>query len=226
MLENLKLVARRRFFTIFGGTALAGIAAKGLISSASAQTTTPGNSPTITPGSRPTNTPGNTPTTAPRSTPATPAVKGDAIDILLEDHRRIEALLNQISQTSANNPTQRTQLLQQLISLLTIHNATEEHLVYPAIYAIANLQTNARQLYQQQDQAKLLTFELDQLSKSDPNWDDRFNVFRKALLAHVSQEEKSDFPRLRQAAGNKLTAITAKVRQLRSQFNPGQISSV
>lgn len=150
---------------------------------------------------------------------STPTAGGTAIDILVEDHRKIKALMNQISQTSAGNSTQRTQLLQQLADLLTVHNSTEENLVYPAIRDIAARPNDAATLYHQQDEAKVLVFELDQLSKSDPRWGSRFETLRSAVLAHVAQEENIDFPRLRTAAGPRLTELTAKVRQLRSHWS-------
>ncbi len=148
-----------------------------------------------------------------------PATGGNAIDILLEDHRKIKALMNQIAQTSAGNPTQRAQLLQQLADLLTVHNSTEENLVYPAIRDIAARPNDAAMLYHQQDEAKIIVFELDQLSKSDPRWSSRFATLHSAVLAHVAQEENIDFPHLRTAAGPKLAELTTKVRQLRSHWS-------
>ena len=62
-----------------------------------------------------------------------PAASDTAIDVLLEDHQKIKALMNQIAQTSDGNPSQRTHLLQQLAELFTVHNSTEENLIYPAI---------------------------------------------------------------------------------------------
>lgn len=147
-----------------------------------------------------------------------PAVNTDVIGILVDEHRRIEALMNQIAQTPASNPTQRTQLLQQLINLLTVHNFTEENLVYPAIRDIANLMSDATTLYQEQDQSKVLAFELNQLPKSDPDWSNLFATFQSALLSHVAQEENVDFPRLRTAVGPKIAQLTTQALQLRSHW--------
>ncbi|MBV9388083.1 MAG: hemerythrin domain-containing protein [Chroococcidiopsidaceae cyanobacterium CP_BM_ER_R8_30] len=148
-----------------------------------------------------------------------PATDTDAISILVDDHRRIEALMNQIAQTPASDPTQRSQLLQQLIDLLTVHNFSEENLVYPAIRDIANLPGDATTLYQEQDQTKVLVFELNQLPKSDPDWGNLFTTFQNALLSHVAQEENVDFPRLRTAVGPKLSVLTTQMLQLRSHWS-------
>ena len=185
-------MTRRRLVAVFGSSAVFSVAMKRLLPAAAQQKTT-----------------------APSPTPATPS---DAIATLIQDHRAITTLMTQIAQTS--NPTQRTQLLQQLANLLTLHNSSEENLIYPAIRDIANEQSDAQTLYQQQDTAKVLLFELDQLSKSDPNWGTRFATFRSGVLAHISQEETRDFPRLRQIAGTtKLNQITAEFNQLRSHWH-------
>ena len=219
MLDNFKLIARRRFFALLGGsTILSVLGQRFLARSASAQTPPSQTAPAQTPASTPANpSPADTASPAMRTT--SPSARGgDAIDILLADHRQIESYLNQISQTPATNPTQRAQLLQQLATLLTIHNATEENYIYPAIRDVARRPNDSATLYQQQDQAKVIMFELDQLAKNSPNWDSRFAALRTALMAHVAQEERTEFPQLRQAAGPKMTALTTKVRQLRSQF--------
>lgn len=93
------------------------------------------------------------------------AASGNAIDILIQDHRRIGALMTQIAATSAGDALQRAALLQRLADLLTIHNASEENLVYPAIRDLANRPQDAATLYHQQDEAKVLVFELDQMPK-------------------------------------------------------------
>ena len=146
-------------------------------------------------------------------------INTDAISILVDDHRLIEALMNQIAQTPASNPTRRTRLLQQLIDILTVHNFSEENVVYPAIKDIANLPNDATTLYQEQDLAKVQVFELNQLSTSDPDWGNRFTTFQNAVLSHVAQEENVDFPSLRTAAGpTKLAELTTQVIQLRSHW--------
>jgi hemerythrin superfamily protein len=144
---------------------------------------------------------------------------GDAIDILIQDHRTIADLLLQIAQTPASNPTQRTQLLQQLANLLTVHNASEENFIYPAIRNIAGLPRDASLLFQQQDNSKIILFSLNQVPPDSPQWDRLLATLTNALVNHVSQEENVDFPRLRQTAGPLLPVLTAQVVQLRSRFN-------
>ena len=152
-------------------------------------------------------------------TTSEPSASGDAIDILLADHRNIEALMDQIAQTTDSDVTAREQLLQQLADLFTLHNSTEENIIYPAIRDIADLPIDTVKLYYEQDEAKIMVFELDQLPKNDPQWGNRFKKLRTAVLAHVAQEENIDFPRLRTAAGPKLAELTTKVLQLRSHWN-------
>ena len=122
MLKVSNLMKRRHLVAVLGGSALIGIVTKSLKSVA--QTT---SEPTVS---------GNTTT-----------VNGDVIDILLDDHRKIKALMDQILQTTDSDAAEREQLLQQLADLFTLHNSTEENLIYPAVRDIANLPIDTVELY-------------------------------------------------------------------------------
>ena len=58
----------------------------------------------------------------------------DAVEILVNDHRVIKQLLTELPDATGQA---RADLLQRLKAILTIHNATEENFVYPAIHEIA-----------------------------------------------------------------------------------------
>ena len=85
------------------------------------------------------------------------AIGSDAIEILLNDHRAVQGILDQLP--NAIGP-QREELMERLKGLLTIHNASEENLVYPAIRELAKRPMHAGQLYHQQDEAKVVVWEL------------------------------------------------------------------
>ncbi len=66
-------------------------------------------------------------------------VRGDdAVEILRNDHQVIKNLLTELT---GEEPQERKRVFQQLVGVLTIHNATEENLVYPAIDEICRQQT-------------------------------------------------------------------------------------
>jgi hemerythrin superfamily protein len=141
-----------------------------------------------------------------------PTVGNDAIEILEHDHRSAEALLADLTQGPESG---REAALEKLKLALTIHNATEENLVYPAIHDLAGRPMHAGHLYREQDHAKVVLWELSMLSPSDPQFQLKANKFRDALMEHIRDEEEREFPKLREAAPDKMAKLTADVREFR-----------
>lgn len=140
----------------------------------------------------------------------------DAIDLLLNDHRRIKALLEQLV---ASDPTAAPDVTEQLKALLTVHNATEENLVYPAIHTIAQRPMHARTLYHQQDDAEVAFWEIGNLEPGDGEFMRKAADFREAVLAHIRQEEEHEFPHLREAlAPEDAQQLSEEVAAFRRSF--------
>jgi hemerythrin superfamily protein len=146
----------------------------------------------------------------------------DAIEILLNDHKVVKSLFEQLASSESG---ERAAVLEQLKALLTVHNATEENLVYPAIRFVASRPRDAETLYHQQDEAEAALWSIDATIKGvvdgdDP--DDQIRTLQKAVLAHVRKEEETEFPHLRDALkGNALRQLTKDVKEFRSKFRFG-----
>lgn len=128
-----------------------------------------------------------------------PARGNDAVEILENDHEVIKELLDQL--TSATN-SKRADVLELLKGVLTIHNATEENLVYPAINKVAGSKLESQHLYHETAEADVLFFELDSLLKegNDDEFARKAVKFREAVLHHIDEEENKAFPRLEESA--------------------------
>src|SRR5579871_4312208 len=110
---------------------------------------------------------------------STVAQTGDAIDLLIAEHRQIEGLLNALPEAA---PGARMQLLDELKKIVVPHNATEENVIYPAIHEIAARPMHAGRLYHQQDEAAVLVWELSNL-EDDREWVAKATKLRDAVLA-------------------------------------------
>jgi hypothetical protein len=144
-----------------------------------------------------------------------PAIGIDAIAILMNDHQRIKALLRDLPHAAeAERPT----ILERLKAALTIHHATEENLIYPALRDIAKRPIHAKQLYHQQNEAKVALWELTMMDHCAPDFSIKATELEEAILAHVREEEESEFPHLREEAGAELARLTADVRAFRNAF--------
>lgn len=128
-----------------------------------------------------------------------PAHGRDAVEILKNDHQVIKSLLDALV---SDQGAQRREVLEQLKGVLTIHNATEENLVYPAIDKVAGGKTESQHLCHETAEADVLVFELDALLKErdDAEFALKAKKFHKAVLAHIDEEENKAFPRLQENA--------------------------
>lgn len=126
-----------------------------------------------------------------------PTRGNDAVEILLNDHQVIKTLLNEL--TSAVGP-QREQVLEQLKGVLTIHNATEENIVYPAIDKMAGSKLEAQHLYHETAEADTLFFELDSMLKErdESDFTGKAKKFADAVRHHIEEEEQKALPRLQE----------------------------
>lgn len=153
-----------------------------------------------------------------------PVRGNDAIEILTNDHRRIKDLLAQL--TAASQTTQRKQTLEQLKAALTIHNATEENLVYPAIQEVAGKKAEAQKLYHETGEADVLVFTLDTMLKEGDEGDFSATAekLQAAVLEHIEDEEQKAFVHLRdRSEPPQAQLLTQSVREFRSalRFGPG-----
>lgn len=149
-----------------------------------------------------------------------PVVGKDAIEILENDHVAVKELFAQLADGGASD--NRAATLEQLKALLTVHNATEENLVYPAVRFAAGRPREADTLYHQQDEAEAALWQIDSMMKGtldDSDLDEKIAVLQKAVLAHVRKEEETEYPHLRESLkSDGLQQLTDAVRQFRSQF--------
>jgi hemerythrin superfamily protein len=148
-----------------------------------------------------------------------PVRGNDAVEILENDHQVIKGLLNQLVSASSS---QRKQVIEQLVGVLTLHNATEENLVYPALNKVAGSKLESQHLYHETMEADLLLFELDSMLKEgdESEFAARAEKFQGAVLHHIDEEEQKAFPRLRDNADSEHAKIlTESVRTFRSSLH-------
>lgn len=146
----------------------------------------------------------------------TTSTGSDAISILMNDHRRIEALFDRLLHGDGST---RPGILEELKPLLVVHNAAEENVVYPAIFGIADRPHHAKGLYHQQDDAAVAFWEVQMMDPGDPEFVRKAADLRDALLAHVREEEQHEFPELRRAmTPQAMATLTADLQEFRSTF--------
>lgn len=141
------------------------------------------------------------------------------VEILTNDHKVIKQLLEQL--TSDTNGTRKA-TLEHLKTVFTIHNATEENLVYPALAVVTGKKTESEHLYKETAMADMVVFELDTMLKQhdDAGFAARAKKLQAAVLEHIDEEETKAFPDLQKHADSKQSAqLTKDVKAFRGAMH-------
>lgn len=139
---------------------------------------------------------------------------GDPFDALADDHRHILALLSEMEQTPQNATFRRAQLLLRLKRRLAAHALAEEDVVYPLLHDRAHEEDDTRRLYSEHADMKMHLAALERMPKDDPDWLGRVSELKMLISEHIHQEEAVDFPKLRDALGQRGTErLSGNVRR-------------
>lgn len=143
---------------------------------------------------------------------------GDAIAMLIEEHDSIKALLARLADAQGN---ERSETLDQLKAILTIHNAVEENLVYPALQEIAGKKSESQKLYHETAEAAVLIYQIDSMLKEGDvaDYERKAEKLQGAILEHIEDEEDSAFRHLRENATPEQTQmLTDAAQRFRTTF--------
>jgi hemerythrin superfamily protein len=117
----------------------------------------------------------------------------DVVDLIMQDHREVERLFDQLR----NSPEKRPNLVPVLTTLLVAHSRAEETEVYPVAAAEAGEADDVAHSQEEHIQAEKL---LEQLAGADPessSFDEMLKDLVDAVTHHVEEEESKVLPGMR-----------------------------
>lgn len=125
----------------------------------------------------------------------------DAISILSEDHKNVQALFKQFEKLHGqkNSEDKKKELVQQICVELTIHTKTEEELFYPAMRDAIQDMDMLDEAYIEHASAKELIQQLQSMPISDELYDARVHVLGEYINHHIKEEESKIFPAAKKA---------------------------
>ena len=137
--------------------------------------------------------------------------RGDVVDLLLDQHRLIRELCDEISSAAVAD---REEPFRSLLRLLAVHEAVEEELVHPYVKRrVEGAKAAVADRVEEEREVNRMLVALDSLGPTNPGFEELFTRFRTALLAHADKEESSEFAGLRTATRPaERTAMAAAVR--------------
>lgn len=128
----------------------------------------------------------------------------DAIVLLKEDHKTVNALFKQYEKSKDSAATTKRKLVDTIIRELTTHAYIEETVFYPAARAGAPDTTDhILESVEEHHVVAWLLSEVQHLSPSDETFDAKVTVLIENVRHHVEEEEKEWFPDVRKALGRK-----------------------
>lgn len=120
----------------------------------------------------------------------------DAIDLLKQDHRKVEALFKEFKAAGDNKRMQKS-IARQICAELDIHARIEEKLFYPAAKREADEAVDeVNEGIVEHEGIKRLVRQLSRMNASDELFESRMTVLEEYVRHHVKEEESSMFPKI------------------------------
>ena len=141
----------------------------------------------------------------------------DVVDLLIEDHHRIEQLFVEL-EAGTGTPERRRDLASVMIAELIRHAVAEEQYVYPtAREVLPDGDHKAEHEIEEHAEAERTLNELDGLDPADPRFDVLLTRLTGTIRHHVADEESDLFPRLRAGCtAEELVDLGRKVQQAKN----------
>jgi hemerythrin superfamily protein len=118
----------------------------------------------------------------------------DAIELLTQQHRDLDALFKRVH---GSDGAERTRAMGELAELITLHAALEETFFYPFAQK-AGLRDLVRDAWEEHATVRQLTSELLQVKQTDPRLDVFASDIELNLRGHIGEEERDMFPQVRE----------------------------
>ena len=120
----------------------------------------------------------------------------DAVDLLLDQHRQVRELFDEIEQSSGRA---RRRASQTLVRLLAVHETAEEIAVRPTVMAqLPGGRELADARKREENRSKKLLSRFERMDPCGRAYDQRLAEVKALVLDHAEREERQVFPLLRE----------------------------
>ena len=127
---------------------------------------------------------------------------GDIVEILKQDHQRVDHLLDQIEETTDEDELRRAQLFAHVAAELEVHSDAEDQVVYSALEEREELADMVEEARLEHEHIEQMVEELDRTAVTDSEWIGKVRELRQLVRHHVDEEEGTLLPRLMQVFGD------------------------
>ena len=153
----------------------------------------------------------------------------DPIEIIKEDHHRIENLFEEYEAYGEDAYDERQAVANALFDELTNHTEMEETIAYPAFRAgfDENGDQKVEEGYAEHDVAKNLIEELKGLDPQDAQFDAKMKVLKESVMHHIEEEEGGLLPLAEDSiSGEDMARIGEEMRGYKDVVEEGSAEAV
>jgi hemerythrin superfamily protein len=147
----------------------------------------------------------------------------DAIDMLMEDHKRVQKLLKDFEKVERDDAHAVRELVETACMELQIHSMLEEEIFYPAVRSqVADDDGDSQDLLNEaeveHEAIDELIAKLQELEADDPMYCAHFAVVGEYVKHHIKEEEKELFPEVKKMKTLDLQQIAEDMRLRREEL--------
>jgi hemerythrin-like domain-containing protein len=121
----------------------------------------------------------------------------DAIQLLKDDHDKMKKLLTETEQTTERGAKTREELFTKIKEELTVHEAIEEEIFYPALKDHPKAKEITLEAYEEHHVVDMVMAEIEGVPFDDEKWSAKFKVIKENIEHHIEEEENEMFKQAR-----------------------------
>jgi hemerythrin superfamily protein len=150
--------------------------------------------------------------------------KNDVVSLLKEDHKKVKALLEDMSSGEDSDAAELKELCEQVERELKAHTEVEEKLVYPIFKSQGEDEEDQELFFEATEEHEIVDLVMEHLKKAEPgspSFHARARVLSELVRHHIKEEEKEMLPRLRKLVDEQqLEEIGSRVLEMKEQLQP------
>ena len=136
----------------------------------------------------------------------------DAIELLIQDHRKVDQLFEQIQKEK--DPTKKGQTFEKINQELTLHSELEETYFYPAVKDAQSTHEIVVESEHEHKTVETLLHDLEKLTAGSDDFEAKLKFLIDDVKHHVKEEEGELFPKAKEILGEpKLQDLGAKMEE-------------
>jgi hypothetical protein len=122
----------------------------------------------------------------------------EATKLLKQDHDEVKKIMDKLDSTTERGVKTREELFTKLKNEMTLHEAIEEEIFYPALKEHPKAKEIVLEGYEEHHVVDTIMGEISQTPFDDETWGAKFSVMKENIEHHIEEEEGEMFKTARQ----------------------------